>query len=226
MMQISLAHIEFDVTDFVNRGITLSPRNLQNRNQLARIAEMIFTDKRPSGIVEVICGSTDITLIGNKQTLLSELKIFEYQTLHVGEQKHQIQFPICFDFALDFANDEMFMGIKKLLLTTKFTMESHGFIAGFLYCSGLSPEIILPRKNSPHKYVEPGSIGLITGKLGIYSNGSPAGWNIVGRIPIHIRIEEMMCYELINATICFNEIKRDEFEFVNTKKIGLTSCLI
>lgn len=57
-----------------------------------------------------------------------------------------------------------------------------GFTPGFTYLTGLDPEIVTERLANPRSSVAAGSIGLITGQLGLYALEGPGGWPIMGRI--------------------------------------------
>lgn len=57
-----------------------------------------------------------------------------------------------------------------------------GFTAGFAYVSGLDPALIAPRLDTPRQRVPAGSVGMISGQLGLYALAGPAGWPIIGRI--------------------------------------------
>lgn len=57
-----------------------------------------------------------------------------------------------------------------------------GFTAGFAYVSGLDPALNAPRLDTPRQRVPAGSVGMISGQLGLYALAGPAGWPIIGRI--------------------------------------------
>lgn len=56
-----------------------------------------------------------------------------------------------------------------------------GFMPGFPYLGGLSPEIATPRKKTPRQLVPAGSVGIAGRQTGIYPFDSPGGWQIIGR---------------------------------------------
>jgi KipI family sensor histidine kinase inhibitor len=61
-----------------------------------------------------------------------------------------------------------------------------GFAPGFPYLGDLNPKLHTPRLGSPRPRVAAGSIAIGGQHTGIYTVGSPGGWNIIGhtRIPI------------------------------------------
>ncbi len=102
-----------------------------------------------------------------------------------------IALPICYEFGLD---------LKRISEKTKLSMDSiiethlHdtyrtvfiGFTPGFVYSDGLDKVLACDRLDNPRKMVEEGSIGIGGNQTGIYSLGSPGGWNIIGRTPVKI----------------------------------------
>ena len=57
-----------------------------------------------------------------------------------------------------------------------------GFTPGFAYLTGLDPALVSERLAHPRARVAAGSIGLITGQVGLYALEGPGGWPIVGRV--------------------------------------------
>ena len=57
-----------------------------------------------------------------------------------------------------------------------------GFTPGFAYLSGTSPKLKIDRLGSPRQSVPAGSIGMITGQIGLYALSGPGGWPIIGRL--------------------------------------------
>lgn len=57
-----------------------------------------------------------------------------------------------------------------------------GFTPGFAYLTGLDPALVSDRLANPRARVAAGSIGLISGQVGLYALEGPGGWPIMGRI--------------------------------------------
>ncbi|HPE49285.1 MAG TPA: carboxyltransferase domain-containing protein [Hyphomonas sp.] len=57
-----------------------------------------------------------------------------------------------------------------------------GFMPGFAYLSGLDPVLRAERLALPRQRVAAGSVGALTGQLGLYALAGPGGWPIIGRI--------------------------------------------
>ncbi len=56
-----------------------------------------------------------------------------------------------------------------------------GFSPGFAYCTGLAPELAVPRLDRPRPRVPAGSVGLAGEYAGVYPSASPGGWRLLGR---------------------------------------------
>jgi KipI family sensor histidine kinase inhibitor len=59
-----------------------------------------------------------------------------------------------------------------------------GFLPGFLYLGELDTRLHCPRRGTPRKRLEPGSVGIGGSQTGVYPIASPGGWQIIGRTPI------------------------------------------
>ncbi len=64
---------------------------------------------------------------------------------------------------------------------TDFTVAFIGFSPGFAYCTGLPPELAVPRLDRPRAKVPAGSVGLAGQYAGVYPSASPGGWRLLGR---------------------------------------------
>ena len=64
---------------------------------------------------------------------------------------------------------------------THFVVAFVGFSPGFAYCSGLPPELAVPRLERPRPKVPAGAVGLAGEYTAAYPSASPGGWRLVGR---------------------------------------------
>ena len=64
---------------------------------------------------------------------------------------------------------------------TEFVVAFVGFSPGFAYCTGLAPELAVPRLERPRPKVPAGSVGLAGEYAGVYPAASPGGWRLLGR---------------------------------------------
>ena len=69
------------------------------------------------------------------------------------------------------------------------TVDMLGFTPGFAYLTGLAPGLVAERLPSPRTLVPAGSIGLISGQIGLYALEGPGGWPLIGlvRAPLFAR---------------------------------------
>lgn len=68
------------------------------------------------------------------------------------------------------------------VLQSSLSVDMLGFTPGFAYLTGLSPALMADRLATPRARVPAGSIGLITGQIGLYALEGPGGWPIIGRL--------------------------------------------
>ena len=82
--------------------------------------------------------------------------------------------------------------IIRMIEGSLLTVDLLGFTPGFAYLIGLDTALRAERLNHPRIRVPAGSIGLITGQVGLYALEGPGGWPIVGRVmtPLFDRLRE------------------------------------
>jgi len=76
------------------------------------------------------------------------------------------------------------IGIDDLIsrhTAVRYTVAMLGFAPGFPYLIGLDPTLAVPRLDTPRTRVEAGSVGIGGAQTGIYPQGGPGGWRIIGR---------------------------------------------
>lgn len=131
-----------------------------------------------------------------------------------------ITIPVCYD--RDFAIDIREVA-KRAKLPVEKIVELHaaaeyrvvciGFTPGFAYLSGLPREIATPRRATPRTQVPAGSVAIGGSQTGIYPQGSPGGWNIIGRTPLTLFDPANDPPALLQAgdIVRFRAIERKEF---------------
>lgn len=71
-----------------------------------------------------------------------------------------------------------------------------GFVPGFVYCSGLDPALILPRRQTPRTRVPQGSVAIAGAQAGVYPAATPGGWHLLGTTDVRLfdpsRVPPMM----------------------------------
>lgn len=68
------------------------------------------------------------------------------------------------------------------LCASPLVVDMMGFTAGFAYVAGADPALAASRLDTPRQKVPAGSVGFLTGQLGLYALAGPAGWPIIGQI--------------------------------------------
>ena len=69
-------------------------------------------------------------------------------------------------------------------LSLEFHLVFYGFLPGFPYLGGLPSGMAIPRKATPSRITQKGSVAIGGDQVGIYPQDSPGGWNVVGNCPI------------------------------------------
>lgn len=60
------------------------------------------------------------------------------------------------------------------------TVAFGGFAPGFAYLAGGDPRLVVPRRDSPRRFVPAGAVGLAGEFSGVYPRPSPGGWQLIG----------------------------------------------
>jgi len=89
-----------------------------------------------------------------------------------------------------------------------------GFAPAFASLGGRAPRVAPPRKAPPRLSVPPGSVGIAGVQTGIYSVGTPGGWQIIGRTPLLLFSPEKDPPSLLEAgdRVRFRPISREAFK--------------
>ena len=76
--------------------------------------------------------------------------------------------------------------VVRLHSSARYLIYMIGFMPGFPYLGGMSPDIAMPRKTTPRLKIPAGSVGIAGNQTGIYPAESPGGWQIIGRTPLEL----------------------------------------
>ena len=118
----------------------------------------------------------------------------EYQT--PLKKKRIIEIPVCYDdeFGLDlnryYEEGLTIEQIQTLHTEREYYVYMIGFLPGFPYLNGVNDKLKMPRKETPRTRIPKGSVGIAGSQTGFYPTSSPGGWNIIGRTPLNIGIED------------------------------------
>lgn len=108
-----------------------------------------------------------------------------------GNAKRIVDIPVVYggEYGPDLAECAARAGMSEAAFASAhasgaYTVAMIGFLPGFPYLAGLPVALAQPRKAQPRPHVPAGSVGIAGMQTGIYSFGSPGGWQIIGRTPI------------------------------------------
>jgi inhibitor of KinA len=112
--------------------------------------------------------------------------------------------------------------VIRLHTGSEYLVHMIGFAPGFPYMSGMDEQIAAPRRETPRSGIAPGSVGIAGKQTGIYPIETPAGWQIIGRTPIHLFDVNRTAPALLKAGdgVRFVSITETEFEMINKKRYG------
>lgn len=143
----------------------------------------------------------------------------------VSNQKTIIEIPVCYDseFGLDqkrFNDAGVDMEELIALHTEKeYLIHMIGFLPGFPYLDGVNERLKMHRLSTPRTKIPSGSVGIAGSQTGLYPTSSPGGWNIIGRTPLAIGIEEntLNVPYSVGDYIKFVPIDRTEFDEITSQ---------
>jgi UPF0271 protein len=156
-----------------------------------------------SYISEIIPAYQSLTICYDPTLVTAELIEKEVQilldeqlsTAHIqlSENSKLIKIPVCYEdeYAPDLEHIAKRSGLSKneviaLHSKNEYLVHMLGFLPGFLYLGGLDEQLQCPRKDTPRKKIDAGSVGIGGHQTGIYPVESPGGWQIIGRTPIKL----------------------------------------
>jgi inhibitor of KinA len=114
-----------------------------------------------------------------------------------GYQRHMIQphppmvIPVCYggnsgpDIEFVAAHNKLSVSEVIAIHTEAiYTVHMLGFMPGFPYLGGMDKRLTTPRRDTPRKLVEAGTVAIAAGQTGIYPLDSPGGWQLIGKTPM------------------------------------------
>ena len=131
--------------------------------------------------------------------------------------------------ALDLARFEQHgLSLDKIIdlhTSLVYQVSAVGFMPGFAFLSDVSPELHMPRHETPRLSVPKGSVAIADSKTAVYPDQSPGGWNIIGRSPLTLFDRTVAVDHLTEASL-FNVGDRVKFEAIDKETfIDLGGCL-
>ncbi|MGR3812375.1 5-oxoprolinase subunit PxpB [Jiulongibacter sp. NS-SX5] len=149
------------------------------------------------GFVELVPAYSSVTIYYDlvKVNAFYQQSPFKFLKTYLGGipfdqlQKSKVDQRII-EIPVDYSGEDLETVAEYNKLSVKEVIEVHseplyrvymmGFLPGFPYLGGLSPQIATPRKEKPRLKVKAGSVGIAGNQTGIYPLDSPGGWQIIG----------------------------------------------
>jgi inhibitor of KinA len=129
--------------------------------------------------------------------------------------------PVCYDeeFGLDLVEISEEKNVSKSEIIQRhssavYTVFFIGFLPGFLYLGGLDKRLHFPRKKSPRLHIKKGAVAIGGEQTGVYPNGSPGGWNIIGNSPLDFfnPDKKTPCFAKSGDQIQFLPVEKAEYD--------------
>ena len=181
-------------------------------------------------IDEVIATEIEICLKINRQYTSDKLPQLSAIKFDKKQDKKIIKLPIWFDDHDDWNNVLEHTQVTQskyieFILSSVFDIAMFGFLPGFVYLNGLKPELHVPRKKTPAKYIAADSLALGDKYLGIYSLPSPGGWHVIGKLACSVLDIPALPPLKIKGSdqIKFEAITQEQFDNIKSQKISLES---
>ncbi|MBQ22366.1 MAG: hypothetical protein CMD32_03025 [Flavobacteriales bacterium] len=193
-------------------------------------------------IYDVVYSFSEITIFFKQKPSSFETKKIILWIKEFALKKQNIirsswEIPICFDhiFSEDLLNHNKgnllaFDLYIKEFVKCEFEVHHYGFLPGFFYSTGLPNRLHIPRKMTPVKSVDTGTLAVGDSYVGIYPQLSPGGWNRIGKTYYSFfkRESNPPCFILPGDKIKFNSISLKEYKieienFCNLNKIPKSS---
>lgn len=186
-------------------------------HESAKLAKVVLGEN----LLDIVSAYDSIALFheGDVDGIIQLLSDSNVTTEFFPQKWKRMEVPICYELGMDVEEvaSHTCLDVEEVIarhLATHYQVAFIGFTPGFIYLEGLDPKLACPRRENPRIRIEPGSIGIGGEQAGIYSLGSPGGWNIVGRTPLQLfdpQKQPPLAVE-VGATIGFVRISKADFE--------------
>jgi len=102
-----------------------------------------------------------------------------------------VRIPVCYggDLGPDLPGVAAFAGlpeadVARVHAAATYRVFMLGFVPGFAYLGIVDAAIAMPRHATPRVRVPAGSVGIAGVQTGVYTGGTPGGWQVIGRTPV------------------------------------------
>lgn len=206
-----LIQFDFDI-DEKNVDSLLFYKNLILENYNESILQVINTYNSLLVIYDVT-----INKIYDEKESLKQLVLSAKDNHETNGRVYEI--PVCYDeeYGLDLQliseqNNLEVSQILKLHSARQYRVFFIGFLPGFPYLSHVDQRLEIKRKKRPRSSIPKGSVGIAGLQTGIYSESSPAGWQIIGKTPLHL-FDEINRKSLLSAGdyVQFKPVSKNDF---------------
>ncbi|MEZ6137148.1 MAG: carboxyltransferase domain-containing protein [Pirellulaceae bacterium] len=160
---------------------------LEQQSPLASIVNIIATE------VEVCVQLAEQTSTAELGQVIAELtsSLAAWRDEELAAASARIwRLPVCFSeydwIAVEQASGLLRSEVIERLLQTRLQVAMFGFLPGFVYLTGLAPDLHIPRKATPDVRSPRGALALGGPYVGVYSLPSPAGWHVIGTIGVEL----------------------------------------
>ena len=222
-----LLHIpegELEVRNFHNDFLLItSPTQIP----LANIGKALF-QQQFDFVEEVIVTEQEICLKLNRHFQESHIDLLTQIKPQASTAIRTYHLPVYFEDHDDWENIISETGLRKpeivsQLIASQFSVAMFGFLPGFLYLSGLGPQLHVPRKTVPAKYVEANSLAIGGKYLGLYALDSPGGWHVVGKTPIStLQLPQLPPVPLnLGDRLTLHAIGKPEYDILKLRQLTL-----
>lgn len=191
----------------------------------AKIAESLLS-LSVKGIKDIIGTQDNFVILssGSTDKLLKRLSLLVLEMPKPRDWKIPVYFSENLDWALVLKATGMTRKkYIKSFLKCDLKVDMLGFIPGFVYLDGLDTKLQVPRKKIPQLNDRKNTLAVGGPYAGIYSIASPAGWNIIGEIPIDIlqKNQKLPVPFTIGDRLIFDRIDRASFEVLKIESLTI-----
>jgi len=144
-----------------------------------------------------------------------EKEVIEIPVLYGGEKGPDLEYVAWYNNLSEY-------DVIKFHSEPNYLIYMLGFTPGFPYLGGLNKRISTPRLETPRVRIEAGSVGIAGEQTGVYTVGSPGGWQIIGQTPLDLYNANREEPILLKAGqyIKFKSITKKEFDKIKSSNIN------
>lgn len=165
------------------------PPSLDHQARLWHLADVT---KSVRGVIERVCGLSNLTIIFNPATVNAETlkahlrKSWTINPLHALAPSIEIPVRYGGEYGPDLARVAQTSGLSEMEVIERhagreYTAYFVGFQPGFAYLGDVDPALKTRRLDTPRARVPAGSVAIAGSHTAVYPFASPGGWNIIGR---------------------------------------------